>query len=378
MPHPNSLQPIRRKCRPIRVGALQLGGGAPVSIQSMTNTRTSDVEATVAQICALREAGCDLVRVAVPDMASADVISAIKARIGIPLVADIHYDWRLAIACMRNGVDKIRLNPGNIGGVDRVREVVAVAKELHVPIRIGVNAGSLEKGLLERHGGVCPEALVESALSHVRMLEELDFEDIVISVKSSNVPLSLATHRLLAHQTDYPLHIGITEAGTVYRGTVKSAVGIGALLLDGIGDTIRVSLTGDPVGEVRAAREILRACGLYKKGIEFISCPTCGRTEINLIAIAEKVEQALEGMDISLKVAIMGCGVNGPGEARDADIGIAGGKGGALLFRKGEIIRKIPEDAIVEELVAEVLRMAEIRMMAERRTGKRENGGENR
>ena len=372
MPHPNSLQPIRRKCRSVMVGGIRLGDGAPVSIQSMTNTRTSDVEATVAQICALREAGCDLVRVAVPDMAAADAVSAIKARIGMPLVADIHFDWRLAIACMRNGVDKIRLNPGNIGGTDRVREVAAVARELHVPIRVGVNAGSLEKGLLERYGGICPEALVESALSHVRMLEALDFGDIVISVKSSNVPLSLATHRLLAHQTDYPLHIGITEAGTVYRGTVKSAVGIGALLLDGIGDTIRVSLTGDPIEEVRAAREILRACGLCKKGIEFISCPTCGRTEINLIAIAEKVEQALEGMDVSMKVAIMGCGINGPGEARDADIGIAGGKDGAVLFRKGEIIRKIPEEAIVEELVAEV------RRMAEKLTGNRENGGENR
>ncbi len=359
MPHLYSFPPTRRKSRSISVGGLRIGGGAPVSIQSMTNTRTSDVEATAAQICALREAGCDLVRLAVPDMAAADAISAIKARIGIPLVADIHYDWRLAIACMRNGADKIRLNPGNIGGTDRVREVASVARELHVPIRVGVNAGSLEKGLLERYGGICPEALVESAMSHVRTLEAQDFGDIIISVKSSNVPLSLAAHRLLAKETDYPLHVGITEAGTVYRGTVKSAVGIGALLLDGIGDTIRVSLTGDPVEEVRAAKEILRACGLYRKGIEFISCPTCGRTEINLIAIAEKVEQALEGMNVSLKVAIMGCGVNGPGEARDADIGIAGGKGGAVLFRKGEIIRKIPEGSIVEELVAEVRRMAD-------------------
>jgi (E)-4-hydroxy-3-methylbut-2-enyl-diphosphate synthase len=359
MPHQDSLRPIRRKCRAVMVGGFRLGGGAPVSIQSMTNARTSDVEATVAQILALRDAGCDLVRVAVPDMAAAEAISSIKARIGgIPLVADIHFDWRLAIACMRGGVDKVRLNPGNIGGMERVREVVAVAREMHVPIRVGVNAGSLEKELLERYGGVCPEALVESALSHVRMLEALDFGEIVISVKSSNVPLSLATHRLLARETDYPLHIGITEAGTVYRGTVKSAVGIGALLLDGIGDTIRVSLTGDPVEEVRAAKEILRSCGLYGKGIEFISCPTCGRTEINLIAIAEKVEQALEGIDVPLKVAIMGCGVNGPGEARDADIGIAGGNGGALLFRKGEIIRRIPEEAIVGELVAEVRMMA--------------------
>lgn len=357
--HAETRLPKRRQSRSVVVGGLMIGGGAPVSIQSMTNTRTSDVDATVAQICSLQEAGCDLVRVAVPDMAAAEAVSAIKSRIAIPLVADIHFDWRLAIACMRGGVDKVRLNPGNIGSRERVREVVAVARELHVPIRVGVNAGSLEKTLLERYGGICPEALVESALTHVRLLESLDFRDIVISVKSSNVPLSLATHRLLAHETDYPLHIGITEAGTPYRGTIRSAVGIGVLLLDGIGDTIRVSLTGDPVEEVRAAKEILRACGLYKKGIEFISCPTCGRTEINLIAIAEKVEQALEGMNVPLKVAIMGCAVNGPGEARDADIGIAGGKDGAMLFRKGEVIRKIPEESIVEELIMEIRKMAD-------------------
>ena len=349
----------RRKTRQIRVGAVLIGGDAPLTIQSMTNTKTSDVEATIAQILALEAAGCDIIRVAVPDMAAAEAIRHIKPAMRVPLVADIHFDWRLAIAAMENGVDKIRLNPGNIGHEDRVRAVVDVARDRGIPIRIGVNAGSLDKEMLALYGGVCPEALVESALSHVRILETLNYPEIVLSVKSSNVPLSMATHRLLAEKTDYPLHIGVTEAGTPYRGIIKSAVGIGALLLDGIGDTLRVSLTGDPVEEVRAAREILRACGLYNKGIEFISCPTCGRTQINLIEIAERVEAALEGVDIPLKVAVMGCAVNGPGEARDADIGIAGGSGEALLFRKGEIIRKIPEDRIVEELVAEIRRMAD-------------------
>lgn len=353
--------PVRRHTRKIRVGNLFVGGDAPVSIQSMTNTRTSDVAATVAQIQALEAAGCEIIRVAVPDMAAADAIRQIRPEMSVPLVADIHFDWRLAIAAMENGVDKIRLNPGNIGHVDRVRAAVDVARERGIPIRIGVNAGSLDKELLSLYGGVCPEALVESALSHVRILEDLNYPEIILSVKSSNVPLSMATHRLLAGKTDYPLHIGVTEAGTPYRGIIKSAVGIGALLLDGIGDTLRVSLTGDPVEEVRAAKEILRSCGLYKKGIEFISCPTCGRTEINLIDITERVEAALEGIEIPLKVAVMGCAVNGPGEARDADIGIAGGKGEALLFQKGEILRKIPEDRIVEELVAEIHRMAERR-----------------
>jgi (E)-4-hydroxy-3-methylbut-2-enyl-diphosphate synthase len=347
----------RRHTRQVRVGGLLLGGGAPVSIQSMTNTKTSDVTATLAQIHALEAAGCDIIRVAVPDMAAAEAIRDLKKEMTVPLVADIHFDWRLAIASMENGVDKIRLNPGNIGHADRVRAVVDVARERGIPIRIGVNAGSLDKTLLARYGGVCPEALVESALSHVRILENLNYPEIVLSVKSSNVPLSMATHRLLAEKTDYPLHIGVTEAGTPYRGIIKSAVGIGALLLEGIGDTIRVSLTGDPVEEVKAAREILRACGLYAKGIEFISCPTCGRTQINLIEIAEQVENALGDIEAPLKVAVMGCAVNGPGEAREADIGIAGGVGEALLFKKGEIIRKISEDRIVTELVAEIHRM---------------------
>lgn len=354
-----ALAPARRNTRTVRIGTVPVGGGAPIAIQSMTNTRTSDAAATLAQIQALEAAGCDIVRVAVPDMAAAQAIRDIKAGMSIPLVADIHFDYRLAIAAMENGVDKIRLNPGNIGGADRVKAVVDVARERGVPIRIGVNAGSLDKALLAKYGGICPEALVESAMEHVRLLETEDYREILISVKSSNVPLAMATHRLLADRTDYPLHIGITEAGTPYRGVIKSAVGIGAMLLEGIGDTIRVSLTGDPVEEVRAAREILRACGLYRKGIEFVSCPTCGRTEINLIAIAEQVEAALGDVDVPLKVAVMGCAVNGPGEARDADIGIAGGRGEALLFRKGEIIRKMAEADIVPELVAEVRRLAD-------------------
>lgn len=347
----------RNQTRQVRVGALCIGGDAPITIQSMTNTRTSDVAATIAQVQALEAAGCDIIRVAVPDMAAAEAIRHIKEAMRVPLVADIHFDWRLAIASMENGVDKIRLNPGNIGHPDRVKAVVDVARERKIPIRIGVNAGSLDRELLSLYGGVCPEALVESAMSHVRILEELNYPEIILSVKSSNVPLSMATHRLLAQKTDYPLHIGVTEAGTPYRGIIKSAVGIGALLLEGIGDTVRVSLTGDPVAEVKAAREILRACGLYKKGIEFISCPTCGRTQINLIEIAERVEAALEDVEAPLKVAVMGCAVNGPGEAREADIGIAGGVGEALLFKKGEIVRKIPEDRVVEELVAEIRRM---------------------
>ncbi len=360
----DGFKPTRRRTRTVQVGNVRIGGDAPISIQSMTNTKTSDVEATVAQIQALEAAGCDIVRVAVPDMAAAEAITDIKARIRIPLVADIHFDWRLAIAAMRNGVDKIRLNPGNIGHSDRVGEVVAVAREMKVPIRVGVNAGSLEKELLAKYGRVCPEALVESAMNEVRLLERLDFDNIVIAVKSSNVPLSLAAYRLLAEQTEHPFHIGVTEAGTPYRGIIKSAAGIGSMLLDGLGDTLRVSLTGDPVEEVKAGREILRACGLYAKGIEFISCPTCGRTEINLIAIAEQVERALEGVDLPLKVAVMGCVVNGPGEARDADIGIAGGRDCAILFRKGEVVRTIPEDAIVETLVTEIRQM--------------QNGGETR
>jgi len=345
---------LRRKTNKVRVGNVYIGGDAPVTVQSMANTKTSDTGATIAQIKKLQEAGCDIVRVAVPDMQSALAIEQIKNEISIPLVADIHFDYRLAITAMEKGADKVRINPGNIGSEDRVKSVVSCAKERGIPIRIGVNSGSLEKDLLEKYRGVTPEALVESALKHVAILERLNFNDIVISLKATNVPLTIAAYKLMSEKVPYPLHVGVTEAGTVYNGTIKSAVGIGALLACGIGDTIRVSLTGDPVDEIKAGKAILKSLGLYSRGAELISCPTCGRTKINLIAIAEKVEKALENVDKPLKVAVMGCAVNGPGEAREADIGIAGGDGCALLFKRGEIIRKIPEDRIVEELLSEI------------------------
>lgn len=351
------MQIERKKTRKLRVGNIYIGGDAPISIQSMTNTKTSDVEATVKQIKALEEAGCEIVRVAVPDMAAAEAISEIKKQISIPLVADIHFNYELALKSMENGVDKIRINPGNIGSKEKVMKVVSMAKEKGVPIRIGVNSGSLEKDILNKYGHVTAEGLAESALGHVRILEELDFHDIVISIKSTDVPMAFEAYRLISEKTDYPLHIGITEAGTVYRGTIKSAVGIGAMLLSGIGDTIRVSLTGDPVEEIKAAKEILRACGLYNKGVQFISCPTCGRTQIDLISIAEKVEKALENYEKPIKVAVMGCVVNGPGEAREADIGIAGGRDSAVIFRKGEILRKVPEGEIVEALLDEIKKL---------------------
>lgn len=344
----------RRPTKKIRVGSLHIGGDAPVTVQSMTNTDTRNARATIEQIKRLEEAGCDIVRVAVPDAEAAEAVERIKKGTGLPLVADIHFDYRLALACMENGVDKIRLNPGNIGGPDRVRKVVEMAKARGIPIRIGVNSGSVEKEILERYGGVTPEGMVESALNHARMLEELDFFDIAFSIKASGVPMTLAAYRLMAERSSYPLHVGVTEAGTVFRGTVKSAVGIGALLAEGIGDTIRVSLTGDPVEEVRAGREILRSLGLEKGGVEFISCPTCGRCRIDLIKTANEIEQRLAGCKKNIKVAIMGCAVNGPGEAREADIGIAGGAGEALLFRKGEIIGKVPQDRLVEVLLAEI------------------------
>ena len=320
----------------------------------MTNTKTSDVEATVNQIKALEEAGCDIVRVAVPDMEAARAIAEIKKQTSIPLVADIHFNYELALKSMENGADKIRINPGNIGSKDRVLKVVSMAKEKGVPIRIGVNSGSLERDLLRKYGHVTAEALVESALSHVRILEELDFYDTVISIKASDVLLAYKAYQLIAEKTDYPLHVGITEAGTIYRGTIKSAVGIGSILLSGVGDTIRVSLTGHPVEEIKAAKEILRSLGLYSKGVQFISCPTCGRTQIDLISIAQQVEKALENYEKPIKVAVMGCVVNGPGEAREADIGIAGGRNNAVLFKKGEIIRKVSEENIVEALLEEI------------------------
>ncbi len=344
----------RKKTRKIRVGEVFIGGGAPVTVQSMTNTDTRNVAETVEQIRRLQEAGCDIVRIAIPDNEAAEAVKAIKKAIQIPLVADIHFDYRLALTCIANGADKIRLNPGNIGGRDRVQQVAQAAMEREIPIRIGVNSGSLEKHILAKYGAVTPEGMVESALEHARMLEEFGFGDIAFSLKASSVPMTIRAYRLMSQKTDYPLHIGVTEAGTMFAGTVKSAAGIGCLLSEGIGDTLRVSLTGDPVQEVRVGIELLKALGLRKSGVEFVSCPTCGRTQIDLIKVANEVEQRLAGCEKNIRVAVMGCAVNGPGEAREADIGIAGGKGEALLIRKGEIIRKIPQDRIVEELLAEI------------------------
>ncbi len=344
----------RKKTRKIRVGDLFIGGDAPLSVQSMTNTDTRDVPSTVEQIKRLEEAGCEIIRVAVPDQEAAAAIKEIKKAIRIPLVADIHFDYRLALASMENGVDKIRLNPGNIGDRDRVRMVVEMAKERDIPIRIGVNSGSVEKHILEKYGGVTPEGMVESALRHAKILEDLDYDKIAFSIKASSVPMTIAAYRLMSEKSDYPLHIGVTEAGTVYRGTIKSSIGLGCMLAEGIGDTLRVSLTGDPVEEVKVGIEILKALGLRRGGVEFVSCPTCGRTQIDLIDIANKVEERIQALDKDIKVAVMGCAVNGPGEAREADIGIAGGKGEALLFKKGEIIRKVSQDRIVEELLREI------------------------
>lgn len=343
----------RRKSRPVRLGHVVVGGDAPVSVQSMTNTDTRDAAATREQIRRLVSAGCEIVRVAVPDREAALALPEIRQDLPVPLVADIHFDYRLALAAIEAGVDGLRINPGNIGGSEKVAAVVKAAAAKNIPIRIGVNAGSLEKDLL-RDGEVTPEAMVESALRHVAILENLGFFDIKISLKASAVPLMVDAYRLLAGKVDYPLHIGVTEAGTPFAGGIKSAVGIGILLWEGIGDTVRVSLTGDPVIEVRAAYEILKSLGLRRRGVEFISCPTCGRTQINLVRIAEQVEERLAGLDKPIKVAVMGCVVNGPGEARHADVGIAGGKGEGLLFRKGRVIRKVPENLLVEELIREI------------------------
>ena len=324
-------------------------------IQSMCNTDTRDVSATVSQIKALEKAGCEMVRVAVPDMIAAQAIGKIKEQISIPLVADIHFDYKLAVEAMAQGIDKIRINPGNIGSKEKVRIVADMAKEKGIPIRIGVNSGSLQKDLLKKFGGhVMPEAMVESALSHVKILEECDFRDIVISIKSSNVPFSIEAYSLLSQAVDYPLHLGITEAGTVYSGTVKSAVGIGSILAMGIGDTIRVSLTGDPTEEIKAAKEILKSLELRKFGVEMISCPTCGRTQIDLISLAQQVEEKCRNINKDIKVAVMGCAVNGPGEAREADIGIAGGHGEGLIFKKGEILKKVPENELLDTLIEEI------------------------
>lgn len=338
----------------VKVGNVQIGGGAPVSVQSMCNTDTRDVEATVSQILRLEQAGCEIIRVAVFDEAAADAIGAIRERIHIPLVADVHFNYRLAIAAVENGVDKLRINPGNIGSVDRVRMVADCCKAHQVPIRIGVNGGSLEKELRAKYGGVTAEALVESAMGHVKLLNRFDFDDICISVKCSDVPLTMAAYRLLSERTDYPLHLGVTEAGTPSMGMVKSAMGIGGLLCMGIGDTIRVTLTADPVEEIYAAKKILKAAGLRKDGVNLIACPTCGRTRIDLIPLAEEVERRLWNCDKNITVAVMGCAVNGPGEASAADIGIAGGDGEGLIFRKGEILYKVPEARLLDALMEEI------------------------
>ncbi|WP_026761293.1 flavodoxin-dependent (E)-4-hydroxy-3-methylbut-2-enyl-diphosphate synthase [Selenomonas ruminantium] len=344
----------RKITRQIHIGNVAIGGGAPISVQSMCNTKTTDTKATVAQIKALQNAGCDIVRVAVPDMEAAQNLGNIIKEINIPLVADIHFDYKLALEAIKQGISALRLNPGNIGGEEKVRAVVKAAKEAHIPIRIGVNAGSLDKKILAKYGEVTPEALVESAMQHVKILEDLDFHDLKISLKAHDVPLTLAAYRLMSKTVDYPLHLGITEAGTVNTGIIKSAVGIGALLSEGIGDTFRISLTGDPVVEVKVANEILKSLGLKEYGPTLVACPTCGRTSIDLPAIAAQIEKKLEGIQDPIDVAVMGCVVNGPGEARGADVGIAGGNGEGLIFRKGEIIRKVPEDKLVEELFKEI------------------------
>lgn len=344
----------RDNTREVHIGNVAVGGGNPIRIQSMTNTATQDVAATVAQILRLEQAGCEIVRCTVPDMQAAQALSEIKKQIHIPLVADIHFDYRMAIAAMENGADKIRINPGNIGGPEKVKAVVETARERGIPIRVGVNSGSLEKPFLEKYGGVTAAGIVESALDKVHMIEEQGYGNLVISIKSSDVLMCVEAHELLAEKTGYPLHVGITEAGTVLSGSVKSAIGLGLILRQGIGDTVRVSLTGDPVEEIKTAKLILRTLGLRKDGIEVVSCPTCGRTKIDLIGLASRVEKLVEDYPLNIKVAVMGCAVNGPGEAREADLGIAGGQGEGILIKKGEIVRKVPEDQLLAALKEEL------------------------
>ena len=348
----------RMKTREIRIGQRAIGGDNPILIQSMCNTRTSDPKATVSQILRLEEAGCDIVRVAVPDMEAAEAIPEIKKNIHIPLVGDIHFDYRLALKAVENGIDKIRINPGNIGGDEKLKAVVDACALRGIPIRVGVNSGSLETGLIEKHGGrVTAEGLVESALGKVKLIEDMGYENLVISIKSSDVMMCIRAHELIKERTDYPLHVGITEAGTLTEGNIKSAVGLGVILYQGIGDTIRVSLTGDPVEEIRSAKLILKSLGLMKGGIDVVSCPTCGRTSIDLIGLAEKVHELTSSKEyegLSLKIACMGCVVNGPGEAKEADLGICGGKGEGLIIKKGEILRKVPEDKLISELKKEL------------------------
>ena len=349
-----SLVARRKQTKQISIGGIRIGGGAPIAVQSMTNTFTHDVAATLAQILRLKAVGCELVRVAVPDQAAAEAIRSIKQEISIPLIADIHFDYRLAMAAMKAGADGLRINPGNIGGARKVKAVAKEAKERNIPIRVGVNAGSLEKDLLKKYRGVTPQAMVESALGHVELLRSFDFHDIKVSIKASDVLRTVEAYRLLSSRTDLPLHIGVTEAGSLVSGTVKSALGIGILLAEGIGDTIRVSLTRDPVDEVRVGYEILKALKIRQRGPEIVSCPTCGRCEIDLVDIVERVESALLTKTTPVQLAIMGCVVNGPGEAREADIGIAGGRGHGVLFKKGKVIRKVEEQDLVEVLLKEV------------------------
>ena len=345
----------RNNTKTIKIGNCCIGGGNPILIQSMTNTKTEDIDATVAQILRLEEAGCDIIRSTVPTLEAAKAIGEIKKQIHIPLVADIHFDYKLAIAAIENGADKIRINPGNIGGTEKVKAVVDAAKERNIPIRIGVNSGSLEKPILQKYGKVTAEGIVESALDKVHMIEELGYDNLVISIKSSDVMMCIRAHELMAEQTKYPLHVGITESGTVYSGNIKSAVGLGVILYQGIGDTIRVSLTGDPVEEIRSAKLILQTLGLRQSGIKVVSCPTCGRTNIDLIGLANRVEQMVTKYDdLNLTVAVMGCVVNGPGEAREADLGIAGGNGEGLLIKKGESVRKVPEEQLLSALEKEL------------------------
>lgn len=346
----------RRKTRKIYYGNLAVGGDEPISIQSMTNTKTKELEKTVAQIEKLTKAGCEIIRVAVPSLDDAQQLAKIKQKISIPLIADIHFDYKLALEAIGQGVDGLRLNPGNIGSQDKVKKIVKNAKKAHIPIRIGVNAGSLEKKYFKKYG-LTAKGMVESALAQIQLLEDNDFKEIVISLKASDILMTLEAYQILAKKVDYPFHIGITEAGTYERGTIKSAIGIGSLLLQGLGDTIRVSLTGEPVTEVKVAWQILEALKIRQKGVELISCPTCGRTEIDLLALSQKVEKAIESLDKKITIAVMGCVVNGPGEAREADIGIAGGKNEAILFKKGKVVKKIKEEEILTTLMAEIEKM---------------------
>lgn len=346
---------LRMQTKEVKIGSVTIGGAHPVAIQSMTNTKTEDVAATVEQILRLEAAGCEIVRCTVPTMEAAKALKEIKKQIHIPLVADIHFDYKMAIAAIENGADKIRINPGNIGSEERVRAVVEKAKEYGVPIRIGVNSGSLEKPLLEKYGGVTAEGIVESALDKVHMIESMGYDNLVVSIKSSDVLMCVKAHELIAKQCPYPLHVGITESGTIYSGNIKSSVGLGIILHEGIGNTIRVSLTGDPVEEIRSAKLILKTLGLRKDGIEVVSCPTCGRTQIDLIGLANEVEKMVQEIPLDIKVAVMGCVVNGPGEAKEADLGIAGGIGEGLLIKKGEIVRKVREEELLETLRQELI-----------------------